>query len=80
MEANLIASKDFCGVKGEQGALADSPSSNVIDLMLIVSPSNAISIYIPFYYLYLAGYMEKFGIRVTIVDPLSVYLFTQYTY
>ncbi|MBI3793696.1 MAG: B12-binding domain-containing radical SAM protein [Nitrospinae bacterium] len=40
-----------------------------MDLMLIVSPANARSSYMPFYYLYLAGYMEKHGISVTIVDP-----------
>ena len=40
-----------------------------MDLMLIASPTNARSPYMPFYYLYLAGYMEKYGISVTIVDP-----------
>lgn len=40
-----------------------------MDLMLIVSPLNALSVHMPYYYLYLAGYMEKHGINVTIVDP-----------
>lgn len=40
-----------------------------MDLMLIASPTNARSPYMPFYYLYIAGYMEKYGISVTIVDP-----------
>lgn len=40
-----------------------------MDLMLIVSPANARSVYMPFYYLYLAGYMETHGVSVTIVDP-----------
>lgn len=40
-----------------------------MDLMLIVSPANARSVHMPYYYLYLAGYMEKYGISVTIVDP-----------
>jgi anaerobic magnesium-protoporphyrin IX monomethyl ester cyclase len=69
LENNLVAAGDLCGVEGEQEVSSVLPSSNTIDLMLIVSPSNARSMYMPFYYLYLAGYMEKFGIRVTIVDP-----------
>lgn len=44
-------------------------SGTEMDLMLIVSPANARSVYMPFYYLYLAGYMEKHGISVSIVDP-----------
>ena len=44
-------------------------SSSSVELMLISSPSNARSMYMPYYYLYLAGYMEKCGISVTIVDP-----------
>lgn len=39
-----------------------------MDLMLIVSPTNARSVHMPYYYLYLAGFMEKHGISVTIVD------------
>jgi anaerobic magnesium-protoporphyrin IX monomethyl ester cyclase len=53
----------------EHGVYAVPPSSSAVDLMLIASPSNATSMYMPFYYLYLAGYMEKCGIGVTIVDP-----------
>jgi len=40
-----------------------------MDLMLIVSPANARTAYMPYYYLYLAGYLEKHDINVTIVDP-----------
>lgn len=40
-----------------------------MDLMLIVSPANALSVHMPYYYLYLAGYMEKNGISVVIVAP-----------
>lgn len=40
-----------------------------MELMLVVSPANARSVHMPYYYLYLAGYMEKHGISVTIVDP-----------
>lgn len=40
-----------------------------MDLMLIVSPANALSAHMPYYYLYLAGFMEKHGISVIIVDP-----------
>jgi anaerobic magnesium-protoporphyrin IX monomethyl ester cyclase len=38
------------------------------DIMFIVSPSNARSEYMPFYFLYLAGYLEKHGFRTEIVD------------
>lgn len=39
------------------------------DILLISSPTNARSPYMPFYYLYLAGYLEKKGYRVEIADP-----------
>ena len=68
-ESALVADKDVRAVEGRQGVFAVSPSSTAMDLMLISSPSNARSMYMPYYYLYLAGYMEKCGISVTIVDP-----------
>lgn len=40
-----------------------------MDLMLIVSPTNAQSPHFPYYYLFLAGYLEQQGFQVTIVDP-----------
>lgn len=40
-----------------------------LDILFVVSPSNARSTYVPVYYLYLAGYLEKKGFRVGIVDP-----------
>ncbi len=40
-----------------------------LDILFIVSPTNARSEYMPFYFLYLAGYLEKHGFRTDIVDP-----------
>jgi len=40
-----------------------------LDILFVVSPSNARSEYMPFYFLYLAGYLEKHGFRTDIVDP-----------
>ena len=40
-----------------------------MDLLLVVSPVNALYKYMPFYYLYLAGYLEKFGYKIGIADP-----------
>jgi len=37
--------------------------------MFAVSPTNAGSAYMPFYFLYLAGYLEKKGFAVEILDP-----------
>lgn len=39
------------------------------DILLVSSPTNARSPYMPFYYLYLAGYLENKGYRVEIADP-----------
>ncbi len=39
------------------------------DLLLVVSSANARSVYMPFYFLYLAGYLEKHGFNVEIVNP-----------
>jgi anaerobic magnesium-protoporphyrin IX monomethyl ester cyclase len=69
LETTLVLGKDLFAAEEKQGVFATSSSSTAMDLMLIASPSNATSMYMPFYYLYLAGYMEKCGIRVTIVDP-----------
>ncbi len=41
----------------------------VTDILLVTSPTNARSPYMPFYYLYLAGYLEAKGYRVEIADP-----------
>ena len=40
-----------------------------VDLMLIVSPVNLLYRWMPLYYLYLAGYLEKYGFNVCIVEP-----------
>jgi anaerobic magnesium-protoporphyrin IX monomethyl ester cyclase len=69
LETTLVVGSGLCAAEGKEGIFAASSSSTAMDLMLIASPSNATSMYMPFYYLYLAGYMEKCGIRVTIVDP-----------
>src|SRR3989339_1481196 len=44
-------------------------AENNIDVMFVVSPANSQSVYMPFYFLYLAGYLEKHGFRVSIVNP-----------
>lgn len=41
----------------------------VMDLMLISSPANARSVHMPYFYLFLAGYLERHGFKVDIVDP-----------
>ena len=63
MESTLVVDKDVRAVEGRQGVFAVSPSSTAMDLMLISSPSNARSMYMPYYYLYLAGYMHCISIR-----------------
>lgn len=40
-----------------------------LDILFVVSPSNARSEYMPFYFLYLTGYLEKHGFHTDIVDP-----------
>ncbi len=40
-----------------------------LDILFVSSPSNALTPYMPFYFLYLASYLEKHGFRVSIVDP-----------
>jgi len=39
------------------------------DIVFAVSPANAQSAYMPFYFLYLAGYLEKCGYTVEILNP-----------
>ncbi|MFA5139614.1 MAG: radical SAM protein [Elusimicrobiota bacterium] len=39
------------------------------DITFVVSPANALSVYMPFYFLYLAGYLEKRGFSVEILNP-----------
>ena len=57
LESALVADKDVRAVEGRQGVFAVSPSSTAMDLMLISSPSNARSMYMPYYYLYLAFFL-----------------------
>jgi radical SAM superfamily enzyme YgiQ (UPF0313 family) len=40
-----------------------------VDILFVVSPTNAREPYMPFYYLYLAGYLEKHGFTVEISNP-----------
>jgi len=40
-----------------------------VDVLFVVSPTNARESYMPFYYLYLAGYLEKYGFKVEISNP-----------
>jgi len=47
----------------------DITGGKSVDLMLIVSPVNLLYRWMPLYYLYLAGYLEKFGFKVCIVEP-----------
>lgn len=39
------------------------------DILFVCSPSNALEPYMPLYFLYLAGYLERNGFKVGIVDP-----------
>ncbi len=39
------------------------------DIVLVVSPTNARESYMPYYYLYLAGYLEQHGVTVEICNP-----------
>lgn len=39
------------------------------DILFVVSPVNANQEHLPYYYLYLAGYLEKYGYSVAIADP-----------
>lgn len=58
------------GLQTDHGELNNSLFHiNKMDLMLIVSPAHALSVHMPYYHLYLAGYMEKKGISVMIVAP-----------
>lgn len=43
-------------------------NSTGLDILFVVSPPNSMSRYMPFYFLYLAGYLEKNGFRAGIVD------------
>jgi anaerobic magnesium-protoporphyrin IX monomethyl ester cyclase len=43
-----------------------------VDVLFVVSPTNAREPYMPFYYLYLAGYLEKHGFTVEISNPHEV--------
>jgi len=51
--------------------LATVAEDDRLDILLVVSPTNARSPHMPFYYLYLAGYMEERGYKVRIADPKS---------
>lgn len=44
-------------------------NNNRPDIIFVVSPANSQSDYMPFYYLYLAGYLEKSGFLVEILNP-----------
>jgi radical SAM superfamily enzyme YgiQ (UPF0313 family) len=48
--------------------MSDLPAEKT-DIVFVASPTNARSVYMPFYYLYLAGYPEKHGFSVEILDP-----------
>lgn len=39
------------------------------DIVFVVSPTNAQAVYMPFYFLYLASYLEKHGLAVEILNP-----------
>lgn len=46
-----------------------APGKRQLEILMAVSPSNARSVYMPFYFLYLAGYLDKFGYSNEICDP-----------
>lgn len=43
-----------------------------VDILFVVSPTNAREPYMPFYYLYLAGYLEKHGFNTEISNPHKI--------
>ncbi len=43
-----------------------------VDILFVVSPTNAREAYMPYYYLYLAGYLEKHGFTAEISNPHHV--------
>lgn len=47
------------------------PPARATDVVFVVSPANAASMFMPFYFLYLAGYLEEHGFSVAIVDTHS---------
>ena len=52
--------------------LPENPRMNdnrSVDVLFVGSPTNAREFYMPFYYLYLAGYLEKHGFTVEISNP-----------
>jgi len=44
-------------------------SKRCIDLLLICSPAHALSMHMPYYFLFIAGFLEKFGFTVEIANP-----------
>ncbi len=61
-----VTSPDTTVDSGGQNAIDNS--SDCLDILLIVSPTNARSPHMPFYHLYLAGYIEERGYKVKIAD------------
>lgn len=47
---------------------AGDAEADRLDILLVVSPTNARSPHMPFYYLYLAGYIEEHGYKVKVAD------------
>ena len=45
------------------------PAGKPVDIIFIVSPANADSIHMPYYFLYLVGYLERHGFSVEILNP-----------
>ncbi len=48
---------------------AQQPAEKCVDIVFVVSPTNAQSVYMPFYFLYLAGFLEKHGFSAEILNP-----------
>lgn len=48
------------------------PPPGDVDILFAVSPSNAREYFMPFYFLYLAGYLERQGLSAAISDPHEV--------
>ena len=57
-----------------------SNKNNGVDILFVVSASNARSPYMPYYFLYLAGYLEKHGFVVDIIDPHNKHTSANYDY
>lgn len=56
-------------IMGNAGPRDEPPGDERLDILFAVSPTNARSVYMPFYFLHLASFIEKVGLTCEIVNP-----------